>query len=122
MLNRNSSTAPSAHRPMRAAPIAATSMRKSTSNFPRIVEAIADDVTNVAVGDYVILNWRAVCGQCRACLKGQPHYCFGTHNAAQKMTLTDGTELSPADVARIEALPPAAVARCPESGAILVRG
>ena len=33
-----------------------------------------------------------------------------------------GTELSPADVARIEALPPAAVARCPESGAILVRG
>ena len=32
-----------------------------------------------------------------------------------------GTELSPAEVARIRALPPAAVARCPESGAILIR-
>jgi S-(hydroxymethyl)mycothiol dehydrogenase len=60
------------------------------------VSAIGDGVTNVAVGDYVILNWRAVCGQCRACLRGRPWYCFATHNAAQKMTLTDGTELSPA--------------------------
>jgi S-(hydroxymethyl)mycothiol dehydrogenase len=50
----------------------------------------------VAVGDYVILNWRAVCGQCRACLKGELQYCFNTHNATQKMTLTDGTELSAA--------------------------
>src|SRR3712207_741529 len=61
-----------------------------------VVSAVGAGVTNVAVGDYVILNWRAVCGQCRACLKGQPHYCFATHNAAQKMTLADGTELSPA--------------------------
>src|SRR5690349_4627992 len=52
--------------------------------------------TNVGVGDYVILNWRAVCGQCRACLRGEPQYCFNTHNATQKMTLTDGTVLSPA--------------------------
>ena len=41
----------------------------------------------------MILNWRAVCGQCRACVKGKPWYCFDTHNAAQKMTLADGTEL-----------------------------
>jgi S-(hydroxymethyl)mycothiol dehydrogenase len=61
-----------------------------------IVSAVGEDVTDVAVGDYVILNWRAVCGQCRACLKGEPQYCFNTHNATQKMTLTDGTELSPA--------------------------
>ncbi|WP_369256190.1 S-(hydroxymethyl)mycothiol dehydrogenase [Geodermatophilus amargosae] len=60
------------------------------------VAAVGEGVTNVAVGDFVVLNWRAVCGQCRACLKGQPHYCFATHNAAQKMTLADGTELSPA--------------------------
>src|SRR6059058_2793683 len=52
--------------------------------------------TDVAAGDYVVLNWRAVCGQCRACLAGKPWYCFATHNAAQKMTLADGTELSPA--------------------------
>jgi S-(hydroxymethyl)mycothiol dehydrogenase len=61
-----------------------------------VVSAVGEGVTNVAVGDYVILNWRAVCGECRACLAGRPWYCFDTHNAAQKMTLTDGTELSPA--------------------------
>jgi S-(hydroxymethyl)mycothiol dehydrogenase len=61
-----------------------------------VVSAVGEGVTNVAVGDFVILNWRAVCGQCRACLKGDLHYCFNTHNARQKMTLADGTELSPA--------------------------
>src|SRR3712207_2637830 len=61
-----------------------------------LVSAVGAGVTNVAVGDYVILNWRAVCGQCRACAKGRPWYCFNTSNAAQKMTLADGTELSPA--------------------------
>lgn len=61
-----------------------------------IVEAVGEDVTGVAVGDHVILNWRAVCGQCRACRRGEPWYCFDTHNAHQKMTLEDGTELEPA--------------------------
>ena len=61
-----------------------------------VVESVGDGVTEVAPGDYVILNWRAVCGDCRACRRGQPQYCFNTHNATQKMTLTDGTELSPA--------------------------
>jgi S-(hydroxymethyl)mycothiol dehydrogenase len=60
------------------------------------VETVGPDVTEVAPGDYVILNWRAVCGQCRACKRGKPWYCFSTHNATQKMTLADGTELSPA--------------------------
>jgi S-(hydroxymethyl)mycothiol dehydrogenase len=60
------------------------------------VESIGPDVSEVAVGDYVILNWRAVCGKCRACLRGRPWYCFDTHTATQKMTLLDGTELSPA--------------------------
>ena len=61
-----------------------------------VVEAVGDDVTDVAPGDFVILNWRAVCGQCRACARGRPWYCFNTHNAQQKMTLADGTPLSPA--------------------------
>jgi len=61
-----------------------------------VVEAVGDDVTGVAPGDFVILNWRAVCGQCRACQRGRPWYCFATHNATQKMTLEDGTVLSPA--------------------------
>ena len=61
-----------------------------------VVEAVGPDVTGVAPGDFVVLNWRAVCGECRACRRGRPWYCFSTHNATQKMTLTDGTTLSPA--------------------------
>ncbi len=61
-----------------------------------IVESVGDGVTEISPGDYVILNWRAVCGQCRACRRGRPWYCFSTHNAVQPMTLEDGTPLSPA--------------------------
>jgi S-(hydroxymethyl)mycothiol dehydrogenase len=61
-----------------------------------VVEAVGAGVTGVAPGDFVVLNWRAVCGQCRACRRGRPWYCFATHNASQKMTLADGTPLSPA--------------------------
>ncbi len=61
-----------------------------------IVEAVGPDVTGLEPGDFVVLNWRAVCGNCRACNRGEPWYCFATFNATQKMTLEDGTELSPA--------------------------
>jgi S-(hydroxymethyl)mycothiol dehydrogenase len=61
-----------------------------------VVEAVGPGVADLEAGDYVILNWRAVCGTCRACKRGRPWYCFATHNATQKMTLSDGTELSPA--------------------------
>jgi len=61
-----------------------------------VVEDVGPGVTGVAAGDFVVLNWRAVCGQCRACRRGRPWYCFATHNAAQRMTLADGTPLSPA--------------------------
>jgi S-(hydroxymethyl)mycothiol dehydrogenase len=61
-----------------------------------IVEAVGEGVRDLSPGDYVILNWRAICGTCRACRRGRPWYCFNTFNATQKMTLEDGTELSPA--------------------------
>jgi S-(hydroxymethyl)mycothiol dehydrogenase len=61
-----------------------------------VVDEVGEGVDEVAPGDFVILNWRAVCGQCRACRRGRPQYCFATHNARQRMTLEDGTELSPA--------------------------
>ncbi|MEI7591840.1 MAG: S-(hydroxymethyl)mycothiol dehydrogenase [Actinomycetes bacterium] len=61
-----------------------------------VIDAVGSGVTDVAPGDFVVLNWRAVCGVCRACRKGKPHLCFATHNAIQKMTLLDGTELTPA--------------------------
>ncbi|MFF4342187.1 S-(hydroxymethyl)mycothiol dehydrogenase [Kitasatospora sp. NPDC001540] len=61
-----------------------------------VVESVGAGVSDLSPGDFVILNWRAVCGSCRACKRGRPWYCFATHNAGQKMTLEDGTELSPA--------------------------
>ena len=61
-----------------------------------VVDAIGPEVTGLAAGDSVILHWRAVCGRCRACLRGRPWNCFSTHNAAQPMTLTDGRPLSAA--------------------------
>ncbi|WP_130874455.1 S-(hydroxymethyl)mycothiol dehydrogenase [[Pseudopropionibacterium] massiliense] len=61
-----------------------------------IVDRVGDEVTTVSPGDFVVLNWRAVCGTCRACRRGEPQYCFATFNASRRMTLTDGTELTPA--------------------------
>jgi S-(hydroxymethyl)mycothiol dehydrogenase len=61
-----------------------------------VVESVGTGVSGIAPGDFVILNWRAVCGECRSCRRGRPWYCFATHNATQKMRLSDGTELSPA--------------------------
>jgi len=59
------------------------------------VSEVGPGVTSVAPGDFVVLNWRAVCGTCRSCRRGRPWYCFDTFNATQKMTL-DGVELTPA--------------------------
>ncbi|MEV5388664.1 S-(hydroxymethyl)mycothiol dehydrogenase [Streptomyces sp. NPDC052721] len=61
-----------------------------------VVEAVGEGVTEVAPGDFVVLNWRAVCGSCRSCRRGRPWNCFATHNADQPMTLADGTPLSAA--------------------------
>jgi S-(hydroxymethyl)mycothiol dehydrogenase len=61
-----------------------------------VVSAVGPDVDGLSVGDYVIVAWRAPCGTCRSCRRGRPWYCFSSQNAAQPMTLTDGTPLSPA--------------------------
>jgi S-(hydroxymethyl)mycothiol dehydrogenase len=61
-----------------------------------VVEAVGDDVADVAPGDFVVLAWRAPCGRCRSCLRGRPWYCFDSANAVQKMTLANGQPLSPA--------------------------
>jgi S-(hydroxymethyl)mycothiol dehydrogenase len=60
------------------------------------VESVGDGVQNVAPGDYVIIAWRAPCGECRSCRRGRPWYCFESRNATQPMTLADGTPLTPA--------------------------
>ena len=32
-----------------------------------IIEELGDGVAELEVGDFVVLNWRAVCGRCRSC-------------------------------------------------------
>ncbi len=61
-----------------------------------VVSAVGDGVNDVSIGDYVVLAWRAPCGNCRSCRRGRPWYCFDSANAVQPMTLEDGTPLSPA--------------------------
>ena len=61
-----------------------------------VVAAVGPGVSSVEPGDFVVLNWRAVCGECRSCRRGKPWYCFNTHNATQPMTLADGQPLTPA--------------------------
>ena len=60
------------------------------------VEAVGEGVSGLLAGDYVIIAWRAPCGECRSCRRGRPWYCFASRNATQPMTLADGTRLSPA--------------------------
>ncbi|WP_405655294.1 S-(hydroxymethyl)mycothiol dehydrogenase [Streptomyces sp. RK9] len=60
------------------------------------VEAVGADAGGLVPGDYVVIAWRAPCGTCRSCLRGRPWYCFDSRNAAQPMTLLDGTPLSAA--------------------------
>jgi S-(hydroxymethyl)mycothiol dehydrogenase len=60
------------------------------------VVEVGPDVVGLQPGAFVILNWRAVCGDCRSCRRGRPQYCFSTLNASQRMTLEDGTVLSAA--------------------------
>jgi S-(hydroxymethyl)mycothiol dehydrogenase len=60
-----------------------------------IVEQVGEGVSNVKEGDYVILAWRAPCGECRFCLVGQPQLCAASLNASQKMKTRDGIVLTP---------------------------
>jgi S-(hydroxymethyl)mycothiol dehydrogenase len=61
-----------------------------------IIEAIGPGVDESRLGEYVILAWRAPCGQCRFCKRGQPNLCAASLNAERRMTTHDGLTLSPA--------------------------
>jgi S-(hydroxymethyl)mycothiol dehydrogenase len=61
-----------------------------------VVEAVGSWVTRVKVGDHVMLNWRAPCGECRFCLKGEHNYCASSLKAENKMHGQNGEVLNPA--------------------------
>lgn len=53
-----------------------------------VVEAVGDRVTEVAVGDHVVLSWAPNCGRCRFCVAGRPVLC---RRGAPAGHLPDGT-------------------------------
>ena len=55
-----------------------------------VVEAVGAGVTSPKVGDYVVLAWRAPCGQCRFCRIGQPHLCAASLNAVPRQKTPSG--------------------------------
>ena len=59
-----------------------------------VVEAVGAGVTSPKVGDYVVLAWRAPCGQCRFCRIGQLHLCAASLNAVPRQK-TPGGETIP---------------------------
>jgi S-(hydroxymethyl)mycothiol dehydrogenase len=61
-----------------------------------VVEAVGDDVSQVAVGDYVVVAWRAPCGDaCRACRRGDLRRCSNNLRPRRRMhRAADGALLS----------------------------
>lgn len=58
------------------------------------VEAVGEGVVGLSPGDYGIVAWRAPCGKCRMCRRGEPAMCTDSRRAAQSMHASDGRELS----------------------------
>lgn len=57
-----------------------------------VVTAIGPDVTDVAVGDHVVLSWVPQCGKCRQCLLHRPWQCeVAAEVVAPGGVLFDGT-------------------------------
>jgi S-(hydroxymethyl)glutathione dehydrogenase/alcohol dehydrogenase len=56
-----------------------------------VIEAVGDDVRDLAVGDEVVLSWAPSCGECADCRRGRPAACVPLHRAIGAGTLVDGT-------------------------------
>jgi S-(hydroxymethyl)glutathione dehydrogenase/alcohol dehydrogenase len=54
-----------------------------------IVAEVGEGVTDVAVGDTVVVSWVPVCGKCPYCVQGRPQLCDVSARAT--LTLPDGT-------------------------------
>jgi S-(hydroxymethyl)mycothiol dehydrogenase len=60
-----------------------------------VVVAVGDGVTNVDVGDYVALTYRAPCHRCRFCRRSQPSRCADPRYASSRLATSDGQALTP---------------------------
>jgi Zn-dependent alcohol dehydrogenase len=61
-----------------------------------VVEEIGAEVTMVAPGDRVVIAWRAPCGDCPQCLRGDPRRCSSQLRARRRLRrAADGALLTP---------------------------
>jgi Zn-dependent alcohol dehydrogenase len=59
------------------------------------VEAVGEGVRDLRAGDRVVLGWKAACGGCRSCTRGEPRLCSRPPAAPGRLYRQDGTELTP---------------------------
>jgi S-(hydroxymethyl)mycothiol dehydrogenase len=61
-----------------------------------VVEEVGRDVTMVAPGDRVVIAWRAPCGECPQCRRGDPRRCSSQLRAKRRLhRAADGSLLTP---------------------------
>jgi S-(hydroxymethyl)mycothiol dehydrogenase len=61
-----------------------------------VVEEVGSDVTAVAAGDRVVVAWRAPCGDCPQCRRGDPRRCSSQLRAKRRLhRAADGALLTP---------------------------
>jgi S-(hydroxymethyl)mycothiol dehydrogenase len=61
-----------------------------------VVEEVGSDVTSVARGDRVVVAWRAPCGDCPQCRRGDPRRCSSQLRAKRRLHRSvDGALLTP---------------------------
>ena len=62
-----------------------------------VVEEVGSEVTSVAPGDRVVIAWRAPCGECPTCRRGDPRRCSSQLRAKRRLhRAADGALLTPA--------------------------
>jgi S-(hydroxymethyl)mycothiol dehydrogenase len=61
-----------------------------------VVEEVGSDVTSVGPGDRVVVAWRAPCGECPQCGRGDPRRCSSQRRAKRRLhRAADGALLTP---------------------------
>jgi len=61
-----------------------------------VVEEVGAEVTSVAPGDRVVIAWRAPCGKCPQCQRGDPRRCSSQLRAKRRLhRAVDGALLTP---------------------------